>query len=614
MKYPVIMVNATTAASPNVHPTVETRVLSVGSFGSAIPAWINRWNMIIISIETILSISKLELRWPLISTGPCPLLADDDFGMIHRQVRYRITAAYSVKYGAGLPIVVISFRDYARHMAVYKCKICGEIYDDDEEPVKFEDLPDDWVCPLCRSPKSAFVRIDQPEGSMPEPDKVAPKNERPKDSGVDLSIDPAFVRHDDGPMDEIHRLAETGKSTGEAMDTLLPVPSFDSILFLGGQLAHPPLDDGAKVDISVTIGKNADKPMMIESPIYISHMSFGALSGRAKKALSIGSAIAKTAMCSGEGGVLSDEIDNAYRYIFEYVPNKYSATMDTFERCDAVEIKIGQGTKPGMGGHLPGDKVTDIIAAMRGKPKGKDVLSPSRFPEINSPEDLKAMVDMLRKETKGKPIGVKIAAGHIEEDLEYISKSGCDFITIDGRGGATGSSPKYLKDASSVPTLYALSRARRYMYAKGKGVQQDYTQAVEWYRKSAEQGYTDAQASLGYLYKSGKGIQQDYKQAMAWYQKAAEKGNPRAQLLIGALYNEGDGVEKNYTRALQWYEKAANQNYGNAQAAIGLMYENGEGVEKNLITAQEYYEKACHNGSNGGCENLELVKQKITNL
>ncbi len=348
-------------------------------------------------------------------------------------------------------------------MAVYRCSICGEIYDEDVEPVKFEDLPDDWVCPVCRSPKSDFVRVDD-EDAPKSVDKVEKTEEKPE---TDLSIDPKLVRHDNGPMDEIHAMALSGKSAGEAMDTLMPVPSFDEVLFLGGQLAYPPLDDGAEVDISVTIGKNAEKPMRIESPIYISHMSFGALSGRAKIALSKGSAMAKTAMCSGEGGVLYDEMNNAYRYIFEYVPNKYSTTMETYEGCDAVEIKIGQGTKPGMGGHLPGDKVTDIISLMRGKPKGKDVISPSRFPEINSPEDLKSMVDMLRRETKGKPIGVKIAAGHIEEDLEYISKSGCDFITIDGRGGATGSSPKFLKDATSVPTIYALSRARKYMDEHG---------------------------------------------------------------------------------------------------------------------------------------------------
>jgi len=354
-------------------------------------------------------------------------------------------------------------------MAVYKCKICGEIYDDDEEPVKFEDLPEDWRCPLCNSPKSAFVRVDD---GTPAPEKEEPQQTSKKttstDSDVeDLSIDLAFVRNDNGPMDEIHEISISGRSIGEAMETLMPVPSFNDILFLGGQLAHPPLDDGAEVDISVTIGKKSKKPMVIETPIYISHMSFGALSGRAKIALSKGSAMAKTAMCSGEGGVLYDEMNNAYKYIFEYVPNKYSVNMETFENCDAVEIKIGQGTKPGMGGHLPGGKVTDIIAVMRGRPVGKDILSPSRFPEINSPKDLKAMVDMLRKETKGKPIGVKIAAGHIEEDLEYISESGCDFITIDGRGGATGSSPKYLKDATSVPTIYALSRARKYMDEHG---------------------------------------------------------------------------------------------------------------------------------------------------
>ncbi len=351
-------------------------------------------------------------------------------------------------------------------MAVYKCTICGEIYDDDEEPVRFEDLPDDWTCPLCRSPKSAFVRVDgeSKPAEAPEQKPAAKETEPVKTDGKpDLSIDEKLVRHDNGPMDEIHTLALTGKSPGEAMDTLMPLPSFDDILFLGGQLAHRPLDDGADVDISVTIGKKAKVPMRIESPIYISHMSFGALSGRAKIALAKGSAMAKTAMCSGEGGVLYDEMSNAYRYIFEYVPNKYSTRIMTYEGCDAVEIKIGQGTKPGMGGHLPGEKVTDIISLMRGKPKGQDIKSPSRFPEINSPEDLKAMVDMLRKETGGKPIGVKISAGHIEEDLDYISQSGCDFITIDGRGGATGSSPKFLKDATTVPTLYALSRARRYM-------------------------------------------------------------------------------------------------------------------------------------------------------
>ena len=337
-------------------------------------------------------------------------------------------------------------------MAKYICTVCGEIYDEEKEGVRFEDLPDDWQCPKCHTNKNTFM-------PFMETGKKGKKQFSPKD----LEIDPDLVLHDNGVMDEIHKIALTGRSIGEAMDTLMPVPNFDDILILGAQLARFPKADDADVNIQTVIGKNAKKPMIIESPVYISHMSFGALSSRAKIALAKGSAIAKTAMCSGEGGALEDEMMSSYRYIFEYIPNKYSANEHTFENSSAIEIKIGQGTKPGMGGHLPGEKVTDRIAEIRGKPKGKDILSPSKWDEINSPEDLKKMVDELRERSNGLPIGVKIAAGHIEEDLKFISHSGCDFITIDGRGGATGSSPKHLRDASSVPTVYALARARKYM-------------------------------------------------------------------------------------------------------------------------------------------------------
>ena len=167
------------------------------------------------------------------------------------------------------------------------------------------------------------------------------------------------------------------------------------------------------------IGKHAKKPMVLESPVYISHMSFGALSREVKVALAKGSAMAKTAMCSGEGGILPEEKEASYKYIFEYIPNKYSVTDENLRTSDAIEIKIGQGTKPGMGGHLPGEKVTAEIAAIRGKKQGEDIQSPSKFPELNSKEDLRDMVDMLRERSDGRPIGIKIAAGNIEADLEY---------------------------------------------------------------------------------------------------------------------------------------------------------------------------------------------------
>ena len=225
------------------------------------------------------------------------------------------------------------------------------------------------------------------------------------------------------------------------------------------------LDEEDPVSTMTVIGKHAKRPMILDSPVYISHMSFGALSREIKVALAKGSAMAKTAMCSGEGGILPEEREASYKYIFEYIPNKYSVTDENLCSADAIEIKIGQGTKPGMGGHLPGEKVTAEIAELRGKKQGEDVQSPSKFPELNTREDLKDMVTMLRNRSDGRPIGIKIAAGRIERDLEYCVYAEPDFITIDGRGGATGSSPLFLREATTVPTVYALYRARKYLDA-----------------------------------------------------------------------------------------------------------------------------------------------------
>jgi glutamate synthase domain-containing protein 2 len=271
-------------------------------------------------------------------------------------------------------------------------------------------------------------------------------------------------------MDDIHRMAVTGESVIEAMATRLPVPGWDEILLLGAQLNPPPLDEDADVDTETVLGRNARKPLVIQNPVYISHMSFGALSKEAKTALSEGSAMAQTAMCSGEGGILPGERAAAYKYIFEYVPNLYSVTPENLRDADAIEIKIGQGTKPGMGGHLPGGKVTADIAAVRGKPEGRDVISPSKFHGIDSREDLKRLVDRLRDESGGRPIGIKVAAGRIERDLEHCLFAAPDFITVDGRGGATGASPKLVRDATSLPTIYALRRARKYLDAHGSDI------------------------------------------------------------------------------------------------------------------------------------------------
>ena len=345
-------------------------------------------------------------------------------------------------------------------MAIYKCTICGAIFDEEKEGKKLEELD---ACPVCRQPISKFEEI------VPDPSAAAPveaETEARKPAGPgSLDYDPAYARSDKNAryMDVIHEIAVSGKSPDAAMGTQMPLPSWDDILLLGAQLNPAPLLDQDPVDTVTVIGKHAKKPMVLESPVYISHMSFGALSREIKIALAKGSASVKTAMCSGEGGILPEEKAAAYKYIFEYIPNKYSVTDENLRTADAIEIKIGQGTKPGMGGHLPGEKVTPEIAALRGKNPGEDIQSPSRFAEIGSKEDLKEMVDMLRERSEGRPIGIKIAAGHIEQDLEHCVFAQPDFITIDGRGGATGSSPLLLRESTSVPTIYALHRARKYL-------------------------------------------------------------------------------------------------------------------------------------------------------
>lgn len=343
-------------------------------------------------------------------------------------------------------------------MAIYKCMVCGAVYDEEKEGKPISELT---CCPVCKQPVSKLIPVSTEQN-----------NTEPKSYSGVLDYDSATARHDDTAryMDEIHQMAVTGKVIGGAMSTKMPMPNWDDILLLGSQLNPPPLNDGEEVDTTTVIGKHAKKPMVLNSPVYISHMSFGALSREVKIALAKGSAMAKTAMCSGEGGILPEEKQASYKYIFEYIPNKYSVTDENLQTSDAIEIKIGQGTKPGMGGHLPGEKVTEEIAAIRGKKQGEDIQSPSKFPELNSKEDLRDMVDMLRRRSDGRPIGIKIAAGNIEQDLEYCVFARPDFITIDGRGGATGSSPLFLREATTVPTIYALSRARKYLDAVGSDI------------------------------------------------------------------------------------------------------------------------------------------------
>ncbi len=344
-------------------------------------------------------------------------------------------------------------------MSVYICSVCDTKYDEGEQTVSWNDLPAEWGCPVCEAGKAFWRRVGA------EPDTSEDTEDSTKERI--LSYDPSQLESShESYLADIHQMAETGQSIIEPMQSKKPVISWDDILIQGAQLARIPLNHDEPVSTVTTIGPRAALPLTISTPLYISHMSFGALSKEAKKALALGSKAMQTAIGSGEGGILPESLENAYKYIFEYVPNRYSVSEENLQRVDAVEIKFGQSAKPGMGGHLPGNKVTHDIAAIRGFREGVDIISPAHYDDIQSREQLKEKVSWLRELSGGKPVGIKFAAGHIEDDLAVAVFAEPDFITLDGRAGGTGASPKYIKGSVGIPTPFAIYRARKYLDAQ----------------------------------------------------------------------------------------------------------------------------------------------------
>lgn len=341
-------------------------------------------------------------------------------------------------------------------MAVYVCSVCDTEYDEDKEAIRWNDLPSDWVCPVCDSGKAFWRRVDA------EPDIIEEAREATRDKTVVFEPTKTEDSHE-SYLADIHAMAATGRSIIEPMQTRKKSVSWEDILIQGAQLARIPLNHEDPVDTTTVIGSGAEQPLVLATPIVISHMSFGALSREAKLALARGSRAMETAIGSGEGGILPEEREDAAKYIFEYVPNGYSVTEENLRNADAVELKFGQSAKPGMGGHLPGNKVTREIAAIRGFAEGTDIISPAHYKDITTKEQLKEKVAWLREVSGGRPIGIKFAAGHIEADLEIALYAEPDFITLDGRAGGTGASPKYVKGSVGIPTPFALYRARKFL-------------------------------------------------------------------------------------------------------------------------------------------------------
>lgn len=245
------------------------------------------------------------------------------------------------------------------------------------------------------------------------------------------------------------------------------LPKWDSIQMVTGQLARMPLLEDEAVGTETVIGPAAARPLVLDIPLFVSDMSFGALSQEAKVALSAGAQLAGTGICSGEGGMLPEEQQRNSRYFYELASARFGWSFEHLHSVQAFHFKGGQGAKTGTGGHLPGNKVTGRIAEVRGLPEGTPAISPARFPDWASFDQLRDFTAQVREVSGGIPVGYKMSAQHIERDIDAALTIGVDYIIIDGRGGGTGAAPLLFRDNISVPTIPALARARRHLTASG---------------------------------------------------------------------------------------------------------------------------------------------------
>ena len=264
---------------------------------------------------------------------------------------------------------------------------------------------------------------------------------------------------------DIKTRANTGKppiSGGRSIQT--GKYNWDDLVFTATRLNEKPVDYfREKVNSETIIGKSSKHPLKLKTPIMIAAMSFGALSKPAKLALAQASSMVGTSANTGEGGMLPEERKLSKILIAQYSTARFGVNEAYLKSADAIEIKIGQGAKPGQGGLLPAFKVTDEIAELRKVPKGKDIHSPPSHPDINSVEELKAKVKWIRELTGGKPIIIKLGAGDVEKDVELALKAGPDAIAIDGMEGGTGAAPRVMLDDFGIPTISALVKARKVM-------------------------------------------------------------------------------------------------------------------------------------------------------
>jgi CDGSH-type Zn-finger protein len=287
-------------------------------------------------------------------------------------------------------------------------------------------------------------------------------------------IPPVQATEEEPTVEFIHLLAREGLSgvghhgpMGAMGVPRKQLPSWDDIQIMVAQLAAKPLMEEVAVGTELVIGPESKKPLVLKIPLFVSDMSFGALSEEAKVAMAMGAELAGTGICSGEGGMLPEEQQANSRYFYELASAKFGYTEAALKHVQAFHFKGGQGAKTGTGGHLPAVKNVGKISEVRGISEGEPAISPPTFSDLTTPEDFRRFADRVREITGGIPVGFKLSANHIERDIEFALQASADYIILDGRGGGTGAAPLLFRDHISVPTIPALARARRYLDQQG---------------------------------------------------------------------------------------------------------------------------------------------------
>ena len=334
---------------------------------------------------------------------------------------------------------------------------------------KAQKTGDAYLCQCKHSSNQPFC-----DGTHKQFDASHIGQEGPGSTHKPQQIPLAAATKEEPTVELIHQLAREGLSTmghhGPMTSMGVPrhtLPHWDDLQIMVAQMATKPLMEDQAVATELVIGPQAKKPLKLTIPLFVSDMSFGALSEEAKVALATGAELAGTGICSGEGGMLPEEQAANSRYFYELASAGFGYDENKLKQVQAFHFKGGQGAKTGTGGHLPGNKNIGKIAQVRGIEEGTDAVSPPTFRDLHTADDFKHFADRVREVTGGIPIGFKLSANHIEEDIQFALDASADYIILDGRGGGTGAAPEIFRDHISVPTIPALARARRYLDQQG---------------------------------------------------------------------------------------------------------------------------------------------------